>query len=208
MRKTVAPLMKEAKTSARCQPKVRVSDGGKGGKPDRHQGEDEGEKVEKDMGSIGEERQGIGPDPADDLCQQGQRRQQDGLAEAVPRCSGRNAVLRSAGRATRHAQIIPSAHLCRRQAARFIVCFMARTCRSELQKCIRAPYRSRDQPARTTRSPCFLQFCNGAAMVTPYFTRRFHPWNRPTTACLFSAPDLPDIPPPSMPPGPTSTGAR
>ena len=51
-------------------------------KPDRHQGENEGKEVEKDVGRIREKRQGVGPDAADDLGQQSQGREQDGPDES------------------------------------------------------------------------------------------------------------------------------
>ena len=66
--------MKEANTSVRCQPKVRVSRGGVGGELDGRQGQEEGKKVEEDVGRIGKERQGVGPDPAGHLGDEGEQR--------------------------------------------------------------------------------------------------------------------------------------
>ena len=64
--------MKEANTSTRCQPKVRVSEAGIGGQLDGRQRKAEGEKVEEYMGGIGKKRQRIGPDSAGYLGQQSQ----------------------------------------------------------------------------------------------------------------------------------------
>jgi hypothetical protein len=56
---------------------------GKGGQLDCRQGEDEGEKVEEDMGRVGEKGQGVGPYPPGNLGQESQGSQGDCIFEAA-----------------------------------------------------------------------------------------------------------------------------
>jgi len=50
---------------------------------DRHQRQDQGEQVHEDVGGIGEQRQGVGPETAGHLGEQRHRGQGDGYVKAA-----------------------------------------------------------------------------------------------------------------------------